>query len=71
MKSLTGTPTSCLSSFKILETRIRERSFVFSQKYLSVDIYTDADWTCCTIDRISTSGYCTFIGCTITRMLKK
>jgi hypothetical protein len=29
---------------------------------LSVDIYTDADWAGCTIDRRSTSGYCIFIG---------
>lgn len=32
------------------------------QDHLNVEVYTDADWAGSTIDRRSTSGYCTFIG---------
>ena len=32
------------------------------QGHLRVEVYTDADWAGCVIDRKSTSGYCTFVG---------
>ncbi|XP_024028916.1 uncharacterized protein LOC112093838 [Morus notabilis] len=39
------------------------RGLLFKKReHLQVETYTDADWAGSTIDRRSTSGYCTFVG---------